>query len=328
MKLGYLKKQELEKIDSLLANCCEFSSYRNYRVFSKDQIMKYFFANISNSLDRGDYIVVAKKKDKIIGLASLHKLIWDTHHFGLEMAKIGYLIAEGLYQDSIIIKNELLSSLLQICKKKGIRHLSCKIDTSDFSTIRCLEAKGFMLMDALATYVFVYNRHSIPKLKDLYRVRRFKKNDLNSLLTLVKENFWINRFHIDPYIPKNKALQLHIEWIKNCCNGKLADKVLVAERSGNVIGFFTYKLDEILRDSTGIKCWGRGIAAISPQAKGAYVSLLKAAVQRGKLRAKVDLGEFETQIWNYPVIKIYKRFGMDYVSSKYSYHKWLGKPNN
>ena len=324
MRIEYLKEKELNKINSLLLDY-KFNNYRNYRIFNNEQRLKSLFGEISDSLKEDAYIVVARNKDEIIGLISLTKLFWDTAHFGLKMAKIGYLIAKGSYYDSITTKNELLSFILRLCKKEEIKHLSCKADTSDYSTAHCLEEKGFKLMDTTVTYIYT-QKHSIPDLKNLYHIRKFKKNDLSSLIIIAKENFWINRFYIDPHIPKNRTAQLYIEWVKNCCKGELADEVLIAEKKGKVVGFFTYKLDERLKRFMGVKCAGRGIAAVSPEAKGAYVSLLKAAIERGELITKLDLGEFETQVWNYPVIKIFQRFGMNYVNSKHAFHKWIGSP--
>jgi hypothetical protein len=117
---------------------------------------------------------------------------------------------------------------------------------------------------------------------------------------------------------------LYIEWIKNCYKRKLADEVFVAEKNGSPVGFFTYKLDNKLLKFTGIRGLGRGIAVVLPEARGAIVGLTQEALKKGKLVQKVALGVFETLIWNRAAIKIWQKFGMDFVCSKYTFHKWIG----
>jgi len=322
MRVRYLQRKDLSKIEPLVANH-KFNDYRNHRIFSKEQRVNYVLGEISDSIDNGDYVFIAKDKDNILGLASLINLPWDTKHFGFRMAKIGHLIANESYSKSFKIKNILLSYILQVCKKEAINHISCRIETDDFSSNHCLEQKGFMIMDTLVTYLFIIHKHDIPNFKSLHRIRLFKKEDLRGLITIAKNRFSNTHFHIDPHIPKGKTDLLYAKWIRNCCKRKLADEVFVAEKRNKPVGFFTYKLDNKLLEFTEVMALGRGIAAVLPEAKGGYVNLLIEALKKVKSELKVDLCIFDTQIWNYPVIKIWQKFKMDFVCSKYTFHKWI-----
>lgn len=323
MEIEYLERKNLRKIKPFLANY-EFNDYRNHRLFSEEQRVNYLMGEISDSVDNNDYVIVAKDKDNIVGLASLIKLPWDTKHFGFKMAQIGYLITNKSYTIPIDTKDILLSFILKLCKKEAIKHLSCQVESNDFSSSHCLEQKEFKIVDTLVTYLFT-QKHEIPNFKSIYKVRLFKKEDLEDLIIIAKNGFSNGRFHIDSYFPKDKAELLYIEWIKNCCKGQLADKVFVAEKEDRAVGFFTYKLDNKLLKFTGIKALGRGIAAVLPEVKGAIVGLTREALRRGKLIQRVDLGIFQTLLWNYEAIRIWQNFGMDFVCSKYTFHKWLDK---
>ena len=61
----------------------------------------------------------------------------------------------------------------------------------------------------------------------------------------------------------------------------------------------------------------------TPKAKGTYVSLVKAAVKEVTLC--YDCLEFDTQLNNYEVIKVWQRFGFDFIRAKHTFHKWMGK---
>lgn len=67
---------------------------------------------------------------------------------------------------------------------------------------------------------------------------------------------------------------------------------------------------------------GRGLSAVLPEAKGAYVSLVKAAIQNIFLH--YDYLEFDTQLTNYEVIKVWQKFGFDFIRAKHTFHKRLG----
>ena len=96
------------------------------------------------------------------------------------------------------------------------------------------------------------------------------------------------------------------------------------EKNDIPVGFFTYKLDKKLWEFTGVRGLGRGIAAALPENKGAIVGLTIGALREGRVTQN-DVGIFETLIWNRSAIKIWQRFGMDFVCSKYTLHKWLDK---
>lgn len=317
-----LKSKERAQIDNL-PFLHKFSDYRTYRIINKDRLNAY----LSNQIlklhkDRNSWVVVAREGGKIVGFASLTYLLWDAKHFGFKMGKIGYLAAEGNYERAVAIKNKLLAYLFKLCKKEKIVHLSCRIDVSDTSGIHSLEVNDFRLMDTLVTYVFNRYKHNICGTKDLYRIRAFRKEDLGQLIHIAASTFTKDRFHLDPLIPGAKANVLFGEWIKNYCKNKTSNKVLVAEdNKKSPVGFLAYKLDRELEKLTGIKIIGRGLSASLPESKGAYVALVKAVIQ--DTVKSYDCAEFDTQLNNYQVIKVWGRFKFDFTGAKYTFHKWF-----
>ncbi|MFN7171007.1 MAG: hypothetical protein ACK4NT_07220, partial [Candidatus Omnitrophota bacterium] len=274
IEIRVLEKQDLEKIKPLIAEY-KYNEYRNYKIFNQELREKILFQQIDDIIiNKHGYCLVAEAKGNMNGLITLVNLPWDTKHFGMKMARIGHLI----YVNNNL-PYELINSVLKLCRRGKIKHLSFRVDTQDFSTIHALQKNGFYLVETLLTYIFT-QADKISPLKDIYKVREFKKQDLPYLMEIARKSFTQNRFHLDPYIPKDKADSLYSEWIKNAClprpctQERGLDKAtaftFVVEKRNRPIGFFTCKLNQALLKWTKIKVLGRGLAAVLPEARGAY----------------------------------------------------------
>ncbi|MEI6631769.1 MAG: GNAT family N-acetyltransferase [bacterium] len=321
MKISVLDKKDVARACGLL-KCYEFNDYRAYRMLDKDSLFRYLFRQcIAPLRSRDGLLLIAEDNSGVIGLAGLFFLSWDTKHFGVNMARVDFLMAAGGYPQAREVKKSLLSFLMKLCWDKKIAYLSCRIDTADICTVHALEENGFLLMDTIVTYAFNRRRHPIPNMKDIYKIRLFRKTDLPALQDLAGRAFSKDRFHLDPHIAAEKASGLFKGWVKDSCAKRSSHKVFVAQKSGEVAGFLTFELNKELERLSGYKIAGHGLSAVSPQAKGAYVSLVKAAVE--EIVSHYDCLEFDTQLNNYEVIRVWQRFGFDFIRAKHTFHKWM-----
>src|ERR1035441_785492 len=80
------------------------------------------------------------------GTAAWRTLEWDTEQFGIPAARLDVLDATGSYAAVRAQKRELLAAVLGQCREAGIRHLTARVDTGDFTTIHVLEEYGFELV--------------------------------------------------------------------------------------------------------------------------------------------------------------------------------------
>ena len=320
-KINILEKENTGRIKNLVS-AYKFNDYSVYRMLNKDSLSEYLFSQISGLFEnKGNWVVTAEDKNKVVGLATLHFLPWDTKHLGIRTAKVGYLMAEGDYPQALAIKNKLLPYLFLLSKKEKIYFLSCRIDSDDISSIHALEKNGFNFMDTLVTYVFNRHKHNVSAIRDIYKIRKFRKQDLSILVDIARNVFSKDRFHLDNNIPKEKADSLFGEWVDNSYQGKYADRIFVAEKNKEAIGFLTFTLDKKLKEHVGYKICGHGLSAICPKIKGVYPALVKAAIQ--DIIMHFDCLEFDTQLNNYEVIKIWQKFGFDFLKARYTFHKWI-----
>ena len=300
-----------------LVNEYQFKPYQEYEI-ENSRLVSYVIDDISKNLSSKDnFSLVAEKMGELVGLVSLEKLDWDTKHFGIQMAKIEYLIAKGEYSDCFELKSALLSNLLTKCSERGIIHLTARVHTEDISSIHALESSGFRIMDTRIMYSLDLRRkrmvHEPVSSKTSCCVRQFKQNDVDKLANIALESFKggrvaTDRFHADPSLSREKSDQLYVKWVVNSCQG-LADAVFVSEIDGIPVGYITCKVYNLQSQKLGVRFGSMIISAVSLSArqKGVYNTMFDAGLRW--LADRVDIVEVGTQIGNYLVQRVWTKFG-------------------
>lgn len=319
-RIVQIKGEDVSGLVKPLVDGCAYNEFRRYRVITKKEQNDHLFRNISDLAEDGDSRIFAYMHGrKISGFALLRRLPWDSKILGKEMRQVAYLMAEGDYSESADIKASLLGAILKYTKGLNGLHLSCKVDTADITGIHALERAGFRLMDTVVTWRFEPSM-SVPRLKNIYRVRDAENGDVQELEKLARRKFLMNRFYIDPSISPKRADKLYAEWIKNYCAAQ-ADgiaRVMVAESHSGIAGFLGYRFNKGIERVSGYKIVGQGLMAVSGSAKGAAISLVNSAIK--DVISHYDFGEFDGLITNHDAMRVYRAFGFEIVRTKHTFH--------
>jgi len=321
MKISVLNNKNSLKVAPILAQY-GFNDYRAYRILEKGSLAKYLLADFLDSVHRkGSLILAAQENGRILGLVAMTPLPWDTRHFGLKAGKLDYFMAGAGHSQALRIKEKLLEVLFKFCGDNNVAFLSCRADAGDITTVHALEKSGMLLMDTIVTYAFNRHKHRIPELKGIYKVSAAKSSDSPGLADIAGSAFSKDRFHLDVHIPHKKADGVFREWIKNSLKEGSSQRVFVARKWSQPCGFLTFTLNRKLESCCKGRIAGHGLSAVSPEAKGAYIALVKAAIE--ETARNYDCLEFDTQLSNQEVIKVWQRFGFDFIRAKHTFHKWL-----
>lgn len=302
----------------------DFNPLRNYRGICPKDAGDYFARATLNLCNRQENrLLVGVNRNTVRGMLCVIPLAWDTHHFGMKMAKLLVLKRDAAGRRQAFDADQLLDSGIDLCQRQKIAHLTCRIDIDDIATAHALEERDFHLMDTIVTYLFRSTpEYALPSLRRLHSVRECRESDLAELREIAKKAFTKDRFHLDASFAPDKADALYAKWIRSFWIRKRGSKILVAcDASGRPRGFLAYQLNSALRECAGIKAIGRGLAAVQPGAKGAYVALVMDTVRDAM--GSYDFAEFDTQLTNREVIRIYNKFGFRLVRSQHTFHKWL-----
>jgi GNAT superfamily N-acetyltransferase len=321
MELHVAPGLDAEGLEFLIA-AHPYNDYRHYRTISKEAQLRILGSEIARAAEQG-HLMALRVQDQVVGLATLSHLAWDSEIFGLSMAKISHLIAAPAPRSRLQILDRLLEELIALARAQGIRHLSTRVDCADIEAIQRLEHWGFRLMECLTTYVFRPKQDLLPPIKTLYHVRPYTPADREALVAIAERMYALHqsRFSVDPSLPQAGVRKFYVEWTRNACTGEMADHLLVAERKGCPIGFLAYRLNGHILEHTGLRIAGQGLSASLPEGTGAYIGLLKAALESG--RGEYDFMEADAPLHHFIVIRAWQRLGFQPARGKYALHREL-----
>lgn len=300
-----------------------YNDLRRYRIVRREKQVAYLRFKIEACLKDGKVLLV-ERDGEVKALAALRPLPWDSSIFGIPMGQIPVFIHTGDRAESGADAGILCDALLDACRAEGLTHLNVKADADDLVLTQVLEGKGFYLVDSLVTYIFIPRRQELPHYKYLYKTRVYTDDDRDAVLAVAKEAYknFIGRYHADPHLPNEKCDLLYQIWAAKFLEPGIAERIIVAERRGKVIGFLGYRMKKDILKATGVTCVGGGIGGCLPEGLGAYTAILEEAMREG--RHRYDMQDFETQLNNINIVRIYQKLNFEYARAKYTFHAWLG----
>ncbi len=296
-----------------------YNDYRHYRAIPPKARVRILLSEIERAAEEG-HLWALKDGSRIIGLAILTPLPWDSEIFGLPMARLDHLITAAEAQPRAHLLDRFLDDLVELARAQDVKHLSTRVDCADVEAVQSLERKGLRLMECLVTYLFEPRKDTLPRIKTFYTVRQYEPRDREALVSIAERMFadYQSRFSADPNLPREGAQRLYVEWTKNACAGTMADYLFVAEKTGTPVGFLAYRLNAHALKGAGVRIVGQSLSAVLPEATGAYIGLLKAALELGE--KEHDFIEADAPLHHMTVIRSWQRLGFRLVRAKYALH--------
>lgn len=329
VNIEVFNKSHLEGVRKLMLN----TDFKSYRYFMRDipieKINNYLNKQISEALSgKLGTFYVALRKSKVVGLGILEELEWDSNIFEIKMARINNLTADDTSLEAERVKDSLLRFLSRESADRGIKHLSCKVNTDDFTSIHALERNRFNLMDTVLDYTFDFRKYPIKDFNPPCVIRSFKEKDINSIVEVAREAFsnHFGRFHSDKRLRK-RAVELYAKWAENACQG-YGDIVFVAELNKRIIGYSVWRIPNLSEKLLGIRIGSYNIGVVRPDAhgKGIFKALTLAGMKW--FEGKVDIIEGPTHVNNYPVQRGYATLMWKIVDARHTFHKWIRNETN
>jgi ribosomal protein S18 acetylase RimI-like enzyme len=290
------------------SGCCQ----SKLLAFTRERVRRALESDAGNGC-------VAFNNSQAAGFASLRPLPWDSQQLGILAARIDHLLAEGSYEEQLQIKKRLVETILWEAFERGFRHLSVRVDASDFSSLHALESTGFITVDTIITFVMDFARQQPSQPQHDFKIRLATPADSDKVAALAKTAFLYDRFHADPAIDRERADSLHESWLRNSCGGRSADAVVMAESDDELLGFAACMVQRDTPGRLGRKAGTMLIAASAEHARQRGVAHATMMAATEWLRQQgCEIVDGGTQVRNVPSARLFRRCGYSYVGASIS----------
>jgi len=296
-----------------------WGTFRRYPVIHRAAQRKFETGVFRKQLARtGAHAWIAESGGSPVGLAVIAPLEWDTGFFGLAMGALTLILSDADLALQRATASALVPVAMEQARADGHRHVSARVDVADVATIHTLEDSGFRLMDTLHTYCCDGRRFKLQPVPRKATVRPFRPEDTPAVLEVGRRAFegYRSRYVVDPAFPPEASSRFYEEWTARCCDGTMADTMLVAADGERIIGFLGWRYQADLREFTGLRLLGGGLGACIRERFGAFRDLLSVAAELHLPEA--DVLDFETQAFNYVVRGYYQELGFHPVRSRHA----------
>ena len=325
MNIRQLGTEDASLVEALIPGF-PFKPYRYYRVYSRRAQIEIMKAEIQPALAAAPSLTLHASNGDASAVVVARALPWDSSFFRVNMARFDYIMTSPDAPEAVV--EAALDAALRACDEAAIPHLTARVDVEDIPTVDLLQRRGFRLMDALVTYRMRPKKEHPLDVREVGVIRDFEPRDADEVLDITQESFrgYVGRFQHDPHVPADRAAAFYLEWAQQCIAGKMADKRLVAvNTAGTVIGYLFFRRREPASTVGRVPILGGGIGACRRDAPGAYASLIREATLWSHDQG--GIGEYQTQNYNFPVIRVYEAAGAHYVRAEYTLHAWRGPAN-
>lgn len=302
------------------------NNYQEYLISHVQGFEEYKVERIKDFLDNDEDkgIFCITDDGTISSLGTIEYLEWDSNHFGFKVAKIDNLYSSFDYVESLPPKRELLTEIVQFAKDKGIKLLTCRVDTSDLSTVHLLEAFGFKIVDILVIFLCDVQEHisnGREGNKEI-KIESFRHSHLANIKRIASQSFLNSRLYSDKNIPKPKADAFYEKLVESFVEQN-GNTVLVARMGNRIAGFVVGVKDEKLSRYLSKDLGYLWLIAVAENFTGRGVGSVLIREFLDAFSRKVCLIEIGTQINNYTALRLYQRNNFKVVSSLITFHKWL-----
>lgn len=254
-------------------------------------------------------------------VAVLQPLPWDSEVLAMSAARIE-LVGAGGYAERCAALDAVLQSALSAAKILGIRHVSIRLDAGDDAGIQTLERRGFLNVDALATFGLEL-ASAAPAAAD-GGVRPATDADVQEIGDIAAESFRDGRFHADPDLGPEAGRRVYRAWAIACCEGAAADAVLVASGPRGPLGFVACRMQ--LDTAAHLERPAGTIVLIATAApargRGLGTDLVTAACAWFRQRHAVAV-EVGTQLRNVAAARLYEGCGFRLVAGTLSFRAMI-----
>lgn len=254
------------------------------------------------------YLLIKKPlkgvKKKLQETYKVNKLEWDTRYFGIDSARVE-LLAELSTTDQIEVMN-------LIEKYKFTTLVNYNFNNMNNLWLSNLENCYFVDVNVQYQKQIVNQMENYIENKSILHS---KDNVIESeIIHIAQTSFNYSRFYNDPFLEKEKAMNIYVEWVKSSFKNQLKEFLIYKNESG-ILGFLLYS---ILDSQAKIEL----IAVKNNSLNIGIGKLLYQYLQSHLINQNIDTVIVGTQVNNIHANNFYTKCGFKMSGVSTVFHLW------
>ncbi|NUM52539.1 MAG: GNAT family N-acetyltransferase [Candidatus Hydrogenedentes bacterium] len=256
-------------------------------------------------------------------LIMARQLAWDTEVLGIPSISLDhFLFPSGTETDAAVAR---LNEVCRQWRDDGLRLLIHKTSPANHAVIATMAPAGFDLLCNHIDYLSDGEKAAaLYTPLDGFEFGPARADEVEDVARLSQNNFApMDRFNIDPVVPRDRVPVVYYEWGRNACRG-FADLVWVGRYEGRVIGLTFWSHRPRLKQIAGVACEMIQLAAVDSRyrGKGVFRRLL-ASVLMHLNASGTRWGTIPTNVTNYPMQRSIQAVGCVIHDSVFTFRKDL-----
>lgn len=301
----FLENEEELSGCALLENCKSFDEWID---FTNRLSKEYGDGYVPSTV----YLAIRIEDNKLVGIIDFrHKLSDFLFNYG---GNIGYSVLPEERRKGYA--KEMLSLMLEICKKKGLKRVLITCDKNNIASAKTINANGGILENEIADKNIISKSGILQRywinLKVNIQIRKIEKDDEKQIIPLLEQ---VSKLHIErrPDIFKAKK----IEDIEKDALKIIEDKekiTLVAKKDKEILGIIVLKIKEVSNHTNLKNSRALYIDELCVDEENRGEGIGKMLINRAKEMAKeLKCERLELNCWeaNNEAIVFYEKQGME-----------------
>ena len=251
------------------------------------------------------------------------RLDWDTRLLGVPSISLEHFLFSNGAEIAGVVR--LLNDACSQWRDEGLRLLVHKTSPANFGVIAAMAPCGFDLLCNHLDYVSDAEKSAqLSKPLDGYEFGVARPDEEEQVAQLTQNNYaMMDRFHLDPLVPRDRVPALYYEWGRNAFHGH-SDLVWVARRDGRVAGITFWSDRKKLETITGVNCALNQLGAVDARETGHGVfRRMTATVIAHYHERGARWGTIATNVLNYPLQRSVQGIGCVIHDSVFTFRKDL-----
>jgi len=236
--------------------------------------------------------------------------MWSFKHLIVRETEAGY------------VASSLIDSVLQGIEKEA-DIVTARIAASDQAVVGALQEQGFRVMTGEVAGIIRFDGPD-PEVPEGLSVTSMEDRHVEEVASIAGSVHRYNRFAYDPRFESGSVSMMYGHLIEKYSIDDDTETLVVTDRSGEVLGFISFRLNKILERFAGRRLASLDFIGVRKEVQVRGIGdLLNRSALRALRRRNVEVVTVQTLMSNYNALAVLRKIGFRITSANMVMHRWF-----